>query len=135
MAVYDDDARIYADLIRDKNRLKAQIATGGLVSYQVKKDDSGRVTVKDWMHVMRVRSQYPDTWIWDHPSQAIWDISTWDAGSAGDFGRWVDWMRRRWEWSREQDFKQVRVTKQLEAGAIILNATHNADYLRVERVA
>ena len=41
MAIYDDDARIYADLIRDKNRLKAQIASGALVAYQIKKDDSG----------------------------------------------------------------------------------------------
>lgn len=131
MAKYSDDARIFADLIRDKNRLKAQIASGSLVAYQIKKDDSGRFFVKDWGGVIRIRAPNNDTWIWDHPTQAIWDESTWDAGSSGNFGRWVDFVRRRWEWTRKQDFKQLVFTGSALSGpATILDAVHNPHYMR-----
>lgn len=134
MAIYDDDARIYADLIRDKNRLKAQIASGALVAYQIKKDDSGIMYVKDWMPVIRIRSPNSDTWIWDHTSQAIWDTSTWDTGTTGAFGRWIEIMRRRWEWQRKQDFKQVVISKTISGVSTEINATHNPYYMRAQGV-
>ena len=132
MAIFSEDAKIYADLIRDKNRLKAQIANGGITSYQIKKDDSGRVKIYDFSPVIRVRSLNDDAWIWDHPTQSVWDSSNWDTGSSGVAGRWTDIVRRRWEWFRKQDLKQVYSEGNLSTGGTIINLTNNEGYLRPE---
>jgi len=132
MVKYDEDARVYADLIRDKNRLKAQIANAATLTHQIKKDDNCRIIIKDWMPVMRIRT-LGDVWIWDHPNQALWDISNWDS-SGSAYGRWIDWMRRRWEWKRKQDFRQVVETAIISGAATELNATHNLYYMRPQRV-
>lgn len=76
MASYYDEAKIFADLIKDKNRLKSQIA-GQSEVLQIGKKLSNRFNVFLQTLKIRDRSIYGNILIWNNISFGTWNSYIW----------------------------------------------------------
>jgi len=86
MAKYYEEAKIIANLMRDKNRLKAQIS-GASDKLQVGKTSNEKVTFSA-AYRMRTRSVTGNVMIWNHPVYGTWGTDKWGL-DADAFNAWV----------------------------------------------
>jgi hypothetical protein len=101
MATYTEEAKIYVDLIRDKNKLKSQIANPTDV-VQIGKRDVEYVEIEAYFKI-RQRSVVDDTAIWDNPANT-WDDGTHFYGESIDTA-WTTICQRRWTWFTQTDLE------------------------------
>ena len=93
MARYNDEAKLLATLIKDKNRLKAQIA-GSSEIIQIGKRKTEVIYVKDVNVVMKTRDTTNDNkWGYMVWNTGLWQLTYSEAQ--------VELTRRRWTWRTE----------------------------------
>jgi len=92
MARYYDEAKAYADLVRDKNRLKAQISSSTDGITQIRKDDSGRIKLQSEI-IVKTRDTTGDT-LWD-ATEDVWGSAKWDGTYTNSK---VVLIQRYWNW-------------------------------------
>ncbi len=93
MARYNEQAKILAGIIRDKNKLKAQISR-----------PTNKISiVKFYTNVMQVTPHNFVAKTRAVTATQTWGITTWDGGtwSATHKAAAVEIVRRRWEWLNE----------------------------------
>jgi len=93
MAQYNENAKLLAQINRDKNRLKAQIA-GSVDQIQIGKRQTNVVQV--YVHNIVISTRAPsDGFILDHPTYGVLNTS---AMNGGGFSSWAEVTRERWEY-------------------------------------
>ena len=95
MARYNDEARVLADLFKDKNRLKAQIA-GATDKIQIGKRSTGNVKIEQWNAQTRTRSVSGNGFMLDNADFGVLDTNILDSMVFGSYSV-VD--KQRWEWN------------------------------------
>ena len=103
MPDYNDEARTFANLVKDKNRLKAQIA-GRNDTIQIGKRYNAFCKTEMWNVVVSVRSTAGEgSWGVDFgdgtDNDGLWNETgyTWQAVPYS--GSFVESVRDRWEWN------------------------------------
>ena len=122
MARYYEEAKQFANIIKDKNRLKAQIA-GQSDTVQIGKQANEFFNIKDFNFTAKIRTVSADTiwglatWAdpdypWDgthtgggfilgHPALGILGIGTLGANS----GEWAVASRYKWTWNKQSELE------------------------------
>jgi hypothetical protein len=93
MASSYENAKLIAELVKDKNRLKAQIA-GSTDVIQIGKRATGRIRVSVHNVVATTRDTSAD-YVWNRSN---WGVAYWDGTYTEEP---VEVLRRRWTWSTE----------------------------------
>jgi len=98
MASYNEEARIIANLIKDKNLVKTHLSEGGVADI-IGKFLSGKIKVSQNLEV-RTRN-IGTAFILGHSSNGVLGTSTLGEGTRGEF---TTVIKRVWEWKTKEDF-------------------------------